>query len=199
MAMLFNMANAIPIEPENETQAAENVPARSFEAVYREYFAFVWRTAGALGVPQTNLDDAVQEVFVIVHRKLDSFEPMTALKSWLFGITRRVAKDYRRSLRRRGIRVSLTDAQLESHFLDPHVEARQKEALRIVEDYVDKLDEERRALFVLSEIEELPISEIAQLLKMNPNTLYSRLKIIKQDFVRFVGKRMKGEQGVFHE
>jgi RNA polymerase sigma-70 factor (ECF subfamily) len=199
MTMFFTTADAISLEPEGEVSCVPKIVPLSFEAVYKAHFPFVWRCASALGVPEANLDDAVQEVFVVVHRKLGSFEPESALKSWLFGITRRVAKDYRRSLRRRGIRVSLTDARLEAHSADPHAEARRKEALRMVEGFVDTLDEERRDLFVLSEIEEMPVSEIAEVLRLNPNTLYSRLKIIKQDFVKFVGRRMKGEQGVFHE
>jgi len=72
-----------------------------FDAVYREHFAFVWRAAKRLGVGDGALDDVVQEVFVVVHRRLDGFEGRSSLKTWLFGIALRIVRDHRRAVRRR--------------------------------------------------------------------------------------------------
>src|SRR5580704_17504684 len=68
----------------------------SFEAVYDEYFPYIWRSVQRLGVAVSQADDAVQEVFIVVHRKLPSFEGRSSIKTWLYGITLRVARVQRR-------------------------------------------------------------------------------------------------------
>jgi RNA polymerase sigma-70 factor (ECF subfamily) len=196
MLLFFSIASALHLRTATPLAVENHRPP--FESVYQEHFSFVWRTVRALGVPPAYLDDAVQDVFVIVHRKLGDFKPEASLKSWLFGIARRTAKDYRRSIRRRGVRVSLTDVHLETRPADPHTEAGRNEAVRILDEFAGTLDESRRALFVLSEIEEMPVAEIADILGANPNTLYSRLKLIKQDFAEFVTKRFGIQEERFH-
>src|SRR3954470_18698677 len=70
-------------------------------AVYEAHVDFVWRGFRRLGVPASRLDDAVQDVFLVVHRRLDSFEVRSSVKTWLFGIALRVARDHHRSRRRK--------------------------------------------------------------------------------------------------
>src|ERR1700722_8443188 len=67
----------------------------SLESLYDTYFAFVWRSVQRLGVPASQVDDVVQEVFLVVHRKLASFEGRSSLKTWLYGIALRVARAHR--------------------------------------------------------------------------------------------------------
>ena len=82
-----------------QAHAAElTAVARGFEAVYREHYAFVWRSVRRLGVPDRELDDVVQEVFVIVHRRLAEFEGRSMVTTWLFGIAYRVVRDHRRKM-----------------------------------------------------------------------------------------------------
>jgi len=76
------------------------VSETSFAQIYEEYFAFVWRSLRALGVSRSALDDATQDVFVVVHRRLSDFEGRSSLKTWLFGIACRVAANHRRSRER---------------------------------------------------------------------------------------------------
>jgi len=76
-------------------------PPASFEELYREYFAFTWRALQALGVSRDVLDDAAQEVWVVVHRRLAGFEGRSKAKTWLFGIAVNVARNQRRHARRR--------------------------------------------------------------------------------------------------
>ena len=87
--------------PSGEGRGAAARPEPSLEQWYRDHFAFVWRSARRLGVHRAQLDDAVQDVFMIVHRKLDSYEPHQSPQAWLFAITRRVAADHRRTARRK--------------------------------------------------------------------------------------------------
>src|SRR5262245_20245633 len=77
--------------------APEDVEVREFSAFYEQYFAFVWRSVRRLGVADHAVDDAVQDVFVVVHRRLAEFEGRSSVRSWLFGIALRVARARRRS------------------------------------------------------------------------------------------------------
>src|SRR5688572_27133421 len=81
--------------------AAHPAALPSFASVYDEYFAFVWRSARRLGVPESHLDDVVQDVFVTVYRRLPDFEGRSQLKTWIFGILRHTISDLRRGQRRK--------------------------------------------------------------------------------------------------
>jgi RNA polymerase sigma-70 factor, ECF subfamily len=170
--------------------------ALHFSRVYVEHFDFVWRAARGLGANPANVDDVVQEVFLIVHRKLGSLEHPEALRSWLFGITRRVCKDHRRSAARRGLHVELDQQREINPDRDPQAHAVGRQELRLVERYVDGLDEENRALFFLTLVEGLSIADAAKALNVNANTTYSRVRVLRQDLQALLtqdGERSKGE------
>ena len=169
-----------------------------FERVYAEHFDFVWRAVRSLGIPAGNADDVTHDVFLIVHRKLDSLETTSALRSWLFGIARRVCKDYRRSLGRRGTHLEL-DAQREiDRGQDPQSSVLNRQALQVVERYAEGLDEERRALFFLALVEGLPIAEVSSTLELNANTTYSRVRVMRRELAELLGVEspaMRGTDG----
>ena len=73
----------------------------SFDEVYAAHFGFVWRVLRTFGVPAASLEDAAQDVFVVVHRRLPEFEGRAAITTWLFAIVLGVARNHRRSQRRR--------------------------------------------------------------------------------------------------
>lgn len=162
-------------------EAAFERQPMTFEAVYAAQFEFVWRAARGLGMTLGNVDDVVQEVFLIVHRKLDTLESPSALRSWLFGITRRVCKDHRRATVRRGPHVELDARREVDPSRDPQAQLVGRQELEIVERYVGELDEENRALFFLTLLEGLPIADAAKALNLNPNTTYSRVRTLRQD------------------
>jgi RNA polymerase sigma-70 factor (ECF subfamily) len=197
MIFVLSIAGALRFKTQPRTEVPVVAETLDFVGVYKEHFSFAWRSLRALGVHSGSIDDAVQEVFIIVHRRLNDYQPTASVRSWIFGIVRRVAKDFRRTVQRRGVQVSIADEHIAAGDAHADVTVQRHEALRLVEAFVDTLDDERRAVFVLSELEEMPVQEIAQALKMNPNTLYSRLKIIKQDFSKFLARRLGEEQGVF--
>src|SRR5687768_12204599 len=84
------------------TAPAAGERRHDFDEVYAENFPFVWRCLRALGVPQALLDDATQDVFVVVHRQLDAFEGRSSVRTWLYGIARKVAFNHRRRQQRKG-------------------------------------------------------------------------------------------------
>jgi RNA polymerase sigma-70 factor (ECF subfamily) len=136
--------------------------------------AFLWRATLALGVPAADAEDLCQEVMLIVHRRLRDFDGQS-LRAWIYGICLRVASDYRRSARVR--REKATDA-LPERVLEPtqpdEVDARRaEEKLRRA---LDGLDDDKRAVFVLFEIEELTLREISEAVGAPLQTVYSRLQ-----------------------
>lgn len=160
-------------------------------AIYREHFAFVWRSLKGLGFDDGQAEDLAQDVFLVARRRLPDFEPGRAIKPWLFGITRRVASQQRRSHGRAERRLRL----LPDGDGDPSPEQSLAniEAAAIVDRFLAELDDDRRALFVLSEIEGLSGTEIAEALEVNRNTIYTRLRAIRQRFDALVD-RWRGEE-----
>jgi len=72
-------------------------------AIYRSHGAFVWRNLRRLGIPENMVEDVLQDVFMVVHRRLPEFAGRSSLKTWLFGIVLRVVKTHRRSQKRRRV------------------------------------------------------------------------------------------------
>jgi RNA polymerase sigma-70 factor (ECF subfamily) len=152
----------------------------TFDRVYEAHFAFVWRTARRLGVAESDVSDIVQEVFLVVHRRLEEFEQRGSVKTWLFGILRRVVSDYRRTLRRKPSLVGKSEAIEPDAWScgrnTPAQNAEQNEAMRLVTRLLEELDEDKREAFVLAELEQMTTSEVADALDLNPNTAASRIR-----------------------
>jgi RNA polymerase sigma-70 factor (ECF subfamily) len=146
-----------------------------FDEIFAEHGRFVWRLAQKLGVPAADVPDVCQDVFVTVYRKLSDFDASRApLRSWLYGICVRTASDYRRRVRTR--RETVADAIPERGSLASQEEDVERARARIrLESALDELDDDKRAVFVLYEIEELSMKEVADVLQCPLQTAYSRL------------------------
>ncbi len=156
--------------------------AHSFEDVYHSQFRFVWRSAKRLGVRDAALDDVVQEVFVVVHRRLADFEGRSSMTTWLFGITLRVVRDHRRSLRRRDVGSEVDPDSLRAGGDSPAERAENAEAVRLLHALLDELADERREVFVMAELEQMVMPDISEALGINVNTAYARLRAARQEF-----------------
>jgi RNA polymerase sigma-70 factor (ECF subfamily) len=155
----------------------------SFEAVYDAYFPFVWRSVLRLGVPAAQMDDAVQDIFLVVHRKLDSFEGRSTLKTWLYGIALRVARAYRfRSRQSAGARALDIEQMQAPEAARPDQRAQCAEEARVLNALLDTLEDDQREVFVLAELEQLTAPEIAEALGLKLNTVYSRLRLARAAF-----------------
>jgi RNA polymerase sigma-70 factor (ECF subfamily) len=165
------MAAAVALRPE--------IP--SFEQVYGTYFDFVWRYALHRGVPPSAVDDVVQEVFIVVHRKLATFEGRSSLRTWLAMIARRVARDH---LRKRGNRPmgeplddhDITSAESPAEILE------QRAAAKWLDHFLSRMTDVQREVFVLHEIEQMTGVEIAETLGINENTVFTRLRAARRIF-----------------
>jgi RNA polymerase sigma-70 factor (ECF subfamily) len=184
-------AEAAPSSP----RAAPAVET-SYDAIYREHFDFVWRNVRRLGVPEAAADDAVQDVFVVVHRRLAEFEGRSSMRTWLFGILARVARDHRRSRARQANKAEAlaAEAQPDSTPTPADLAARHQ-AAQILERLLDQIDEEKREIFVLVELEQMSVADVADALALNVNTAHARLRAARQQFegavTRFRAKERK--------
>lgn len=175
--------------------AAQAAPGLAFGEVYEMFFDFVWRNLRRFGVAEADLEDALQEVFVVVHRKLPGFEGRSRVEIWLFGIVRRIASDYRRAKQRRGPHDALP-AELAHRAPDPHDQAARAEGVQMLDRLLQQLDEDERAVFVLAELEEMTAPEIAEVLAVKLNTVYSRLRLARRDFELAVAREAGDEAPV---
>lgn len=175
-----------PRAPSRETagEPIRHVPTAipAFDELYQAHFPFVWRSAKRLGVRDESLDDAVQEVFVVVHRRLADFEGRSSLRTWLFGITLRVVRDHRRSARRRDPGCEVDPDTLRATGGGPVESAEKEEAVRLLHALLDELADDRREIFVMAELEQMTMPEIAEALAINLNTAYARLRTARQEF-----------------
>jgi RNA polymerase sigma-70 factor, ECF subfamily len=168
--------------------------APSFEVVYDEHFDLVYRNLRRLGVPDALVDDAVQEVFLVVYRRLGQFEGRSSLKTWVCSIVTRVASDHRRALRRKSPHacknadVVDVDSVPDERAEGPHEIAERREGARLLHALLDELDFDKRTVLVLSELEGMTAPEIADALGENVNTVYARLRAARRDFEAAVSR-----------
>jgi RNA polymerase sigma-70 factor (ECF subfamily) len=168
--------------------------APTFDDVYNAHARFVWRVLRGMGIREAGIDDAVQDVFVVVHRRLPEFDGKHALSTWLFAIAYRVACDHRRKHRRASSTDPLDEAaelsQLaHSEAPSPAESAEQAQRLRALYDALDALDDEKRALIVLAELEEQTVPQIAAITGASVNTVYTRLRRARLELQAALTKR----------
>lgn len=154
--------------------------------VFDQHADFVWRVLKRLGTPGPEIEDALQEVFLVVARKLPTYEERGELRAWLFTIARQVAGHARRAQLRRQRRES--DPPAAEPEMDPHSALERSEAARFVEQFLAELDEAQASVFFLAEIEGMTAPEIAAALGASLNTVYSRLRLARARFERALSR-----------
>ncbi len=166
------------------TEAVDPVSAgassRQLAQVYRQHVQYVWRSLRHLGVQSSDLEDVCHDVFLVVGRKLPTFEQRSSLRTWIYGICLRTASDYRsRAFRRREV---LHDEILDKTYGADQEDrtARHQVRNRLIE-LLDQLPDEQREVFVLYEIEELPMREVASATGSPLQTAYSRLHAARRE------------------
>ena len=145
--------------------------------LYDAYAQFVYRSLVSLGVPAASAEDAMQEVFLVVHAKLGDFQG-SYFKAWLFRLALSIARNVRRSARR-GDQAALPidpDSLEGSHGGSPFEKAAHAERIQLLHDLLEQLDDEKRQVFILSELEQMPQVEIAEALDIHVNTVAYRLR-----------------------
>ncbi len=181
--------------PTPSSSSSRISPPPTFDHVYEQTFDFAWRSARRLGVPASAVDDVVQDAFLVVHRRLPTFEGRSSIKTWVFGILLRVVSDHRRTLRRKGGLSELPHEDvLQGRGESPVESLEQRQAAALLHALLDELDDEKRAVFVLAELEELAAPEIAEMLAIPVNTVYSRLRSAREAFERALARHRARER-----
>lgn len=168
--------------------------------VFKEEFAFVWRNVGRLGVASSEVDDVVQKVFLVVHRRLGELTPVEAgstvrLRSWLFQIVRRVARDERRASATRPMATETGEVALVAPpRARPDVAYEEKAAAAQLATILDAMDEAKREVFILADLEGFSVPEIAEATGTNLNTIYARLRAAREELERAVVRMQASEE-----
>jgi RNA polymerase sigma-70 factor (ECF subfamily) len=173
------------VNPRAVRAAEDPTAVPSFRDVYEGYFDFVWSCARRMGVPADAIDDVVQEVFITVHGRLGTLERPASLRSWLYGVVRRIVSGFHRSRNTRmdrdspprGIEEVGSPVQLSP--LDLAVLG---EEVQLLWRLLAELDDAKREVFILAELEEMTAPEIAEAVGIPLNTAYSRLRAARLEF-----------------
>jgi RNA polymerase sigma-70 factor (ECF subfamily) len=180
--------SAVRIEPASDMPVVVSrrptISVPSFPTLYKTYFDFVWSMTRQLGVNQAELDDVVQEIFIIIHARMHTIERPASLRSWIYGIMRRIVSTYHRTKRTRLIETGTVRVEPEMvcpEWTTPHKLAEQSEQAKLLWSLLEKLDAPKREIFVLSELEEMTAPEIAAAIDVPLNTVYSRLRTARQE------------------
>jgi RNA polymerase sigma-70 factor (ECF subfamily) len=176
--------------------AATGVGARpadgsDIDSIYTEHVRYVWRCLRALGVSDSALDDAVHDVFLVVQQKLAQFDGQAAITTWLYAIALRIARRARATARKDAWRFAPVESDdtpgggLASHAATtahPEQAMEHGERLSLARRALDRLDDDKREAFVLSQIEQRSAPEIAEITGLPLNTVYSRVRAAKAAF-----------------
>jgi RNA polymerase sigma-70 factor, ECF subfamily len=164
-------------------------PVPPFRELYEQELDRVWRVLRGFGVPDAALDDAIQDVFLIVHRRLPEFRGEASITTWIYTIARRVADKHRTRARRDP--AELVDDVPDERTLDAIDRA---DAARWVQRFLDTLDEEHRDVFALAELEEMAAADIALVLEIKVTTVNSRLRAARARFEAAVARAAARER-----
>jgi RNA polymerase sigma-70 factor (ECF subfamily) len=176
-----------------DEMTARAVPARQERPCFREIYegevSWVYHRLRRLGVNEADLEDTVHDVFVVVHRRLADYDPSRPLRPWIAGITVRVAADhFKRAHRRHEVLRPDLEPVAGPH---PHHELEARQRQRLLQQMLDRLDPDRRAVVVLHDLEGFSMPEVAEMLEVGVNTLYSRLRLAREQLASDVSRLKK--------
>ena len=175
-----------------DEDVAASPPAVLVKQVFSEHANFVWRSLRRLGVASADVDDALQEVFLVVFRRIAEYEDRGLIRPWLFTISRQVASHYHRGNKRTEMRHQ--GLVLDTSGTDVEEALARREAEDVVRSFLDELDEPQRIVFCLSDIEGMTAPEIAEAVGVNLNTVYARIRLARKRFEREIARRLGTEE-----
>jgi RNA polymerase sigma-70 factor (ECF subfamily) len=173
------------------TAGAPEESTRRFRALFDAEFPYVWTSLRRLGVPARDLEDVAHEVMLEVFNNFERYDPARPIRPWLFAFAFRFASDYRRLARHR---VEVMDDSFEAVSLGaPADEAvATREARVLIARALESIPLERRAVFILYQLDERPMASIAQSLDIPLHTAYSRLRVAREEFAAALKRQQRG-------
>lgn len=169
------------------TPVRDDAPQRTrLGQLYREHADFVWRVLLRFGVPEAIAEDVAHEVFLVVQRRLPDYDQRAPFRAWLYGIARGVAANDRRHRERSERRLRVVEAPREPP--TPEDQVQRDQAAQLVARFLETLGPAQREVFVLIDIEGMSGPEAARALGDKLNSVYSRLRLARSRFRRFVAE-----------
>jgi RNA polymerase sigma-70 factor, ECF subfamily len=196
------LSSADPASPSGgvRREAMTGSAEDAFSAIYDEHVDVVWRSARRLGVSEAHADDVVQQVFLVVHRRLGEFEGRSSHKTWIFSILLHVVREHRRSMRRKSPHWFQWGERVDPDVLTasaptPLEVVEKNEAMRKLEALLDEIrDHDKRTVFVLAELEGMTANEISEATGLTPQEVYSRLRAARTEFERAAARMRRAEE-----
>jgi RNA polymerase sigma-70 factor (ECF subfamily) len=161
-------------------------------AIVDANFDTLWRFLRRLGIADGDVDDAVQEVILVLTRKLDDIEAGRE-RSFMLSTAFRVASGMRRQAKRRREVDAAPLLELPTQTPDPEVSAENRQMTQLLGAVLEQLSLDLRAVFILYELEDLTMAEIAHTLELPPGTVASRLRRAREAFERCAAQALAGE------
>ena len=172
------MEVAFPLAPATMPAATDD-----FSDLFSQQFAFVWGSLRRLGVQERDVEDVAQDVFLKVHAKFDVFDRARPVRPWLFAFAVRAAADYRRLARHRVERLGPeSEAERPSLAKGADRQLEEFEERSLVEEALNAVPLDRRAVLIAFELDEVPMKEVATALEIPLHTAYSRLRVGREEF-----------------
>jgi RNA polymerase sigma-70 factor (ECF subfamily) len=200
MASFSVSVDSVRLGTASEAPGSRMEPHPTFLTLYGAWYESVLKWIRALGVLDTDREDIAQEVFLVASRRLHAFDGNNPA-AWLYRITRRQVRDFRR---RRWIKNIFTrehtDAidSLPDEGPSPASMLERKQSQRILLALLSKMNDDRRAAFMLFEIDGLPGDEIARIQGVPVNTVWKRLHVARKEFLALVGRYQRGYDPTAH-
>jgi len=157
----------------------------SLDSLFAEHARFVWRVLKRYGVQERDVEDACQEVFMVVHRRRADFDGRASMRTWIYGIAANVARNARRSnLRRHEVPMASLPDTMTTDI--PFEQVSRHELLLLAERCLRQMAEDKREVFALYELDGLTMAEVARSLNLPESTALSRLYAARDEIQRFV-------------
>jgi RNA polymerase sigma-70 factor (ECF subfamily) len=157
--------------------------APRLDELFSQHLHFIWRVLSRHGIAAADVEDAAQEVFLTAHRRLSDFDPARASpRTWLYAIAVRVAANHRRRAARPPGELAMKQRT------DPGTTLDRARALERLRTALSTMDADRREVFVLYEMEELPMKQVAEMLGCPLQTAYTRLHAARREVAAALGE-----------
>jgi len=158
----------------------EEVVRPPLHVIFEQYAPFVWRVLRRTGVPEADVEDVCQEVFIAIDKQLPRFDGRSSLRTWIYAIAvRRAISHHRRPVRHYERATDVTPEQAIDAEQMAQIDTRR--AAAALDALLDRMDRDRRLVFVLYELEQLPMREVAAVLGCPLQTAYGRLHAAREE------------------
>jgi RNA polymerase sigma-70 factor (ECF subfamily) len=155
-----------------------------------------------LGVSASEMDDVVQEVFITIHGRMCTLQRRESLRSWIYSIIRRIVSTHHRTKRTSLIMTGIVRMEpdmLQPEWATPQRLAEQSEQAQLLWSLLDELDDPKREIVILADLEEMTAPEIAAAIDIPLNTVYSRLRTARQELEQALRRHRARAQWRGHE